>query len=195
MDVKEKLVLHLVERAVAYYHKLLAVEPRGLDETKEMLEPEMGSFPAEERGLHLDEVATRVYLFERYGLQRGPDFGFWPEDEYYSTWTFAYDPHLPGVREALEAEELMKCLEWAKVVTYNVLIHMRISQINEERALAVFKRTVQLRKIRRGEEDCPACGVSLPPPRESIRSDRVLEVIQVCQWCRFVVKKELKLCE
>jgi len=82
----------------------------------------------------------RVYLFERYGLQRGLDFGFWPEDEFYSTWTFAYDPHLPGVKEALEAEELMKCFEWAKVVTYNVLIHMRISQISEERALAVFKR-------------------------------------------------------
>jgi hypothetical protein len=36
------------------------------------------------------------------------DFGFWPEDEFYCTWTFAYDPHLPGVREALEIEEWLR---------------------------------------------------------------------------------------
>jgi hypothetical protein len=195
MDAKERLVLHLIERAVAYYYKLLAVDPEGPDETKGALKPVKGSFPAKDAGLSLDELATRVYLFERYGLERGLDFGFWPEDEFYCTWTFAYDPHLPGVREALEIEEWLEVLEWAKRMAYEALVRSRISELSEERAFNVLKRAVQLSKAQRGEVRCPSCDALLPDPTGAIRLDGTIEMTQVCCWCKFVVKREFRLFE
>lgn len=93
MDAKERLVTHLVERAVKFYCKLLDICPERHFESEEALEPEYWSYdhwaekhPRTHRGweisgrlptvsqedeLSLDETATRVYLFERYGLRRG----------------------------------------------------------------------------------------------------------------------------
>jgi len=218
MDMKEKLVAHLVERAADYCCKLLAVDHENLRETKETLEPEEW-VPAEpkptkehvgmyrdwkrepprgiwceiEDELSCDETARRVYLFERYGLKRGIDFGYWPEDEFCSLWTFAYDAHLPGVREALEIEEWLKGLEWAKQVTYRALIRQRIPGVNEETAVRFLKNAMRLYRIRQGLERCPACGALLDRPKESIRTDGAIEAIQLCQGCKFVLKKEFRL--
>jgi len=159
-------VCSLIERRIKpYIAGVLGVDLQRLQQLEEIISRTRPKtcqpFPMGEGGLHSDDVALRIILFQKYGLRRRLDYDYCVEPDDYH-WAFSYRL-TPATRKALLDVDRYNDAEMVRLEAIQILWPrwQKGKRIGEAEVEEAVKRAVRIGEVRnkfRNTLTCPECG-------------------------------------